>query len=64
MSSENKFDLRNIERNMRRGKVSKEEYEAYLSSLEDCSDDAEECETRFLHKSKKEEEQREEQQEE
>ena len=58
--ADNKFDIRNVERNLRRGKVTQEEYDAYLDSLEDYADNLVECETRFTHKSKNEAEQAEE----
>ena len=58
--ADNKFDIRNVERNLRRGKLTQEEYDAYLDSLEDYSDNLVECETRFTHKSKNETEQAEE----
>ena len=54
MSQDKKFDVRNIERNLTSKKVSKEEYSAYLDSLEDCADLMDDCETQFMHKSKKE----------
>ena len=63
MSRENKFDLRNVERNLKRGKITQEEYDAHLASLEDCSDMMAECETRFMHKSKTEAENQEGQEE-
>lgn len=67
MPADNKFDVRNIERNLRNKKISKEEYETYLSTLEDYSDAVEECETRFTHRaledSEKDEEQKEEEEE-
>ena len=54
MSQDKKFDVRNIERQLTNKKISKEEYAEYLSSLEDCSEFMDECETQFMHKSKKE----------
>ena len=54
MSQDKKFDVRNIERNLTSKKVSKEEYAAYLASLEDYADLIDDCETQFMHKSKKE----------
>ena len=64
MSNEKNFDVRNIERYITSKKITKEEYGAYLESLEDCSDLMEECETQFMHKSKKEAEKAEEEPEE
>ncbi len=54
MSQDKKFDVRNIERNLTSKKVKKEDYAEYLASLEDCSDLMDDCETQFMHKSKKE----------
>lgn len=49
MPADNKFDVRNIERNLKNKKLSKEELEAHLKGIEDYSDAYEECETRFTH---------------
>ena len=43
------FDARVVERHIQRGLVTREEYEAWLASLEDVGENAEECETRFVH---------------
>ena len=55
MSNESKFDIRNIERNLKNKKFTQEEYQAYLDSLEDFSDFAVECETKFTHHAREEE---------
>jgi hypothetical protein len=54
MSGENKFDVRNIERNLRNNKLSAEEYQEYLAGLEDFSDLMVECEAQFTHRAKAE----------
>ena len=35
------FDVRVVERNITLGKITREEYEAHLASLEDCADKGE-----------------------
>ena len=42
-----KFDVRTIERYLAEGKVSRADYDAFLSSLEDCSTDAVEASVKF-----------------
>jgi|GEM_PF-2217607 len=64
MSNEKNFDVRNIERYITSKKITKEQYNEYLESLEDCSELMEDCETQFMHKSKKEAEKAEEEPEE
>ena len=47
--SENKLmDVRTVERNIKAGKITKEEYAKYLDSLEDCADLADETETEMV----------------
>jgi len=47
--SENKLmDVRTVERNIKAGKVTKEEYAKYIESLEDCADLADETETQMV----------------
>ncbi len=41
------FDVRTIEHKLRRGDVTKADYQAYLASLPDESEEAAESETRF-----------------
>lgn len=43
------FDVRVVDRNIVKGKITREEYEAHLASLEDCADLAEDAATRFTH---------------
>jgi len=51
MSNDGLMDVRTVERNIKAGKVSEDEYRKYLESLEDCADEAEETETQMiLHK--------------
>tara|TARA_B100000900_G_scaffold361622_1_gene334450 strand:- start:1100 stop:1279 length:180 start_codon:yes stop_codon:yes gene_type:complete len=51
MSQNSLMDIRTVQRNIKRGKVSQEEYQKHLDSLEDCADEAEETETQMiLHK--------------
>ena len=52
-SNESQFDKRTIERSLKTGEVTKEEYEKYLSSLEDYSDNAQTMETKFVYYSEK-----------
>ena len=47
---DSRFDQRIVKRNIKRGIVSKEEYQEFLDSLEDCSDLVADAETRFLRK--------------
>ena len=42
------FDLRVVERNIKRGKVTREQYEAWLASLEDCVELSTDTETVFI----------------
>ena len=46
------FDARVVERHIERGLVTREDYEKWLASLEDVSELAEECQTRFVHSRK------------
>ncbi len=48
MTEERLLDIRTIERNIKAGKVSQEDYQKYLESLEDCADEAEETETQMV----------------
>ncbi len=51
MSQDALLDIRTVERNIKAGKVSREDYQKYLESLEDLADEAEETETQMvLHK--------------
>ena len=52
-SNEGKFDKRTIERSLKTGEVSKEEYEQYLNSLEDYSDNVQNMETKFVYYTEK-----------
>ena len=49
MPADNKFDVRNIERNLKSKKLTKEELQEHLDNIEDYSDAYEECETNFTH---------------
>lgn len=49
MPADNKFDVRNIERNLKNKKLTKEELQEHLDNIEDYSDAYEECETNFTH---------------
>ena len=42
------FDKRVVERNIKRGKITREQYEAWLASLEDCTELSAETETVFV----------------
>ena len=50
------FDQRIVERNIKRGIVSREQYQEYINSLEDCSDLVADMETKFLRKVQAEQE--------
>ena len=50
------FDQRIVERNIKRGIVSREQYQEYIDSLEDCSDLVTDMETKFLRKVQAEQE--------
>jgi len=47
---EAKFDKRIVDRKIKRGDLKKEEFVQFMEKLEDCSDLAEEVETRFVRK--------------
>ena len=55
MSNESKFDVRNIERNIKNKKFTQEEYQEYLDGLEDFADYAVDCDTKFTHHAREEE---------
>ena len=59
MPADNKFDVRNIERNLKSKKITQEELQKHLETIEDYSDAYEECETQFtnlaMEESRKEE---------
>ena len=44
------FDRRVLERNLKRGVISKEEYDKFMNQEEDCSENLEQSEVRFVHK--------------
>ena len=48
MTEERLLDIRTVERNIKAGKVSAEDYQKYLEGLEDCADDAEETQTQMV----------------
>lgn len=45
---ENMFDVRHIERFLAEGKVSADQYKAYLDSLEDCGENMDKSGVKFL----------------
>ena len=45
----NKFDLRTIERKIKTGEVTQEEYQQYLASLPDESENATEMDVKFIY---------------
>lgn len=51
--SRNLFDSRVVERNIKRGIITKEQYEEFLANLEDCTEEAREVETKFERKVEK-----------
>ena len=48
-TNEELFDIRTVDRNVKRGLVTGEAHQAFLEGLEDCADLAEEAETMFAH---------------
>ena len=48
--SEANFDKRIVARKIKRGDVEQESYASFMNELEDCSDLAEEMETKFIRK--------------
>ena len=55
MSINKEMDIRVIERNINAGKMSREDYKAYLEALEDCADLCDETETEMVMHLKDEE---------
>jgi hypothetical protein len=48
MNENQLLDSRIVERNIKAGKVSREDYKKFLSGLEDCADEAGETETEMV----------------
>ena len=48
MNENRLLDIRTVNRNIKAGKISQEEYDTYLESLEDCAEEAEETETQMI----------------
>ena len=48
------FDKRIVERNLKRGVITKEEYDKFMAVEADCSDNLEQSEVRFVHKVREE----------
>ena len=48
MSDSRLFDVRTVERNIKAGKASREDYAKHLESLEDCAEFAEDTETQMI----------------
>lgn len=48
MSENQLLDVRTVERNIKSGKVSREDYKKFLDGLEDCAADAEDTETQMI----------------
>lgn len=44
-----KYDIRTVERKIKTGEITEEEYQAYLASLPDESENAEEMEAKFVY---------------
>lgn len=42
------YDVRHIERFLAEGKVTREQYEAFLAEIEDCSENLEKSSVRFI----------------
>lgn len=45
---ESLFDIRKVERFIAEGRITREQYQAFIDSLEDCSGDAETSSVRFV----------------
>ena len=56
MSQDALMDTRTVERNIKSGKISQEDYQNFLASLEDCAEEGEETETKMIHHRADEEE--------
>ena len=54
--NERLFDKRVVERNIKRGKVTRQQYEAWKDSLEDCAEMSADTETVFITRVPDEEE--------
>ena len=54
--NERLFDKRVVERNIKRDKVTRQQYEAWLATLEDCAEMSEDTETVFITRVPDEEE--------
>jgi hypothetical protein len=48
MSDNKLMDVRTVQRNIKAGKVTKEEYAKFIEGLEDCADMADETETEMI----------------
>jgi len=48
MNENRLLDIRTVERNIKAGKVSQDEYQKYLEGLEDSADEADETETQMI----------------
>ena len=44
------FDRRVVERNLKRGVITKKEYDKFMAEEEDCAENLELSEVRFVHK--------------
>jgi len=48
MNENRLLDIRTVERNIKAGKLSQDDYQKFLEGLEDCADEAEETETEMI----------------
>ena len=53
-----KFDKRILDRNLKRGVITKEEYDKFIAAEEDCAENLEQSEVRFVHKIREEAEEK------
>ena len=58
--SESSFDKRIVERKIKRGVVDQKNYDKFMGELDDCSDVADEIQTKFIRKVESKEQEQEE----
>ena len=58
--SESSFDKRIVERKIKRGVVDQKKYDKFMGELDDCSDVADEIQTKFIRKVESKEQEQEE----
>ena len=48
MGIKSEFDIRNVQRHIKDGNISQDDYDKYLETLEDCAEHAVETETKMV----------------